>query len=44
MRAYFDEVNGAGMIPVSMIRWQVTGDDAEARALLSGAAQGKTPP
>ncbi len=38
MRGYFDEVNGAGLIPVSMIRWQLTGNDAEARALLSGAA------
>jgi hypothetical protein len=25
MHRFFDEVNGAGMIPVSMIRWQLTG-------------------
>ena len=25
LKRYFDEVNGAGMIPVSMIRWQLTG-------------------
>jgi uncharacterized protein DUF885 len=29
LRGYFDEVNGAGMIPVSMIRWQLTGNDDE---------------
>lgn len=33
MRRFFDEVNGAGLIPVSMIRWQLTGLDDEARAL-----------
>ena len=32
---YFDEVNAAGMIPVSLIRWQLTGKDDEIRALLS---------
>jgi len=26
MRRFFDEVNGAGMIPVSMIRWQMLGE------------------
>jgi hypothetical protein len=30
---YFDEVNSAGMIPVSLIRWQLTGKDDEMRAL-----------
>ncbi len=25
MRGFFDELNGAGMIPVSMIHWQLTG-------------------
>lgn len=39
MYRFFDEVNGAGMIPVSLIHWQLTGHDDEARALLSGAAQ-----
>lgn len=33
MRRYFDEVNGAGMIPVSLIRWQLTGYDDQIRAL-----------
>jgi hypothetical protein len=33
MRRFFDEVNGAGLIPVSMIRWQLTGLEDEARAL-----------
>ncbi len=27
MQGYFDEVNAAGMIPVPMIRWQVTGEE-----------------
>jgi hypothetical protein len=26
LRGFFDEFNGAGMIPVSLIRWQLTGD------------------
>ncbi|HEU5468082.1 MAG TPA: DUF885 family protein [Steroidobacteraceae bacterium] len=26
MQRFFDEVNGAGMIPVPMIRWQLTGE------------------
>jgi Bacterial protein of unknown function (DUF885) len=34
MQRFFDEVNGAGMIPVSMIRWQLTGKDDEVRSLL----------
>ncbi|MGH8129878.1 MAG: DUF885 family protein [Steroidobacteraceae bacterium] len=38
MHRFFDEVNGTGMIPVSMIRWQLTGYDDEARALQPGAA------
>jgi len=33
LRRYFDEVNGAGMIPVSLIRWQLTGYDDQIRAL-----------
>jgi uncharacterized protein (DUF885 family) len=31
MKRYFDEVNGAGMIPVSLIRWQITGKDDQIR-------------
>ena len=26
LRGFFDDVNGAGMMPVSLIRWQLTGD------------------
>jgi hypothetical protein len=33
LRRYFEEVNRAGMIPVSLIRWQLTGQDDEIRAL-----------
>jgi hypothetical protein len=33
LRRYFDEVNGAGMIPVSLIRWQLTGNDDQVRAM-----------
>jgi uncharacterized protein (DUF885 family) len=25
LKRYFDDVNGAGLIPVSLIRWQLTG-------------------
>jgi hypothetical protein len=31
---FFQEVNDAGLIPVSLIRWQLTGKDDEIRALL----------
>ena len=33
MYRYFDEVNGAGMIPVAMIHWQLTGHENEWNAL-----------
>ena len=36
MRRFFDEVNGAGMIPVSLIYWELTGDDRMVRELDSG--------
>jgi Bacterial protein of unknown function (DUF885) len=32
---WFDEVNHAGLIPVSMIRWQLTGDGSEIRDIVS---------
>jgi uncharacterized protein (DUF885 family) len=35
MRRFFDEVNGAGMIPVSLIRWQLTGYDDQIRSILA---------
>ncbi len=37
MQRFFDEVNAAGMIPVSMIFWQLTGDDRMVRELRDGA-------
>jgi Bacterial protein of unknown function (DUF885) len=39
LKRYFDEVNGAGMIPVSMIHWQLTGHADESRTLQTGPAQ-----
>ncbi len=36
MKRYFDEVNGAGMIPVPMIHWQLTGHADENKALQTG--------
>jgi len=37
MRRLFDEVNGVGMIPVSLIYWELTGDDRMIRELRDGA-------
>jgi len=39
MQSFFDEVNGAGMIPVSLIHWELTGDDRMIRELKENAAQ-----
>jgi Bacterial protein of unknown function (DUF885) len=36
MKRFFDEVNGAGMIPVSLIYWELTGDDRMVRELKEG--------
>jgi uncharacterized protein (DUF885 family) len=33
LRRFFSELNAAGVIPVSMIRWQLTGKDDEIRSL-----------
>jgi hypothetical protein len=41
LQRFFDEVNGAGMIPVSMIYWELTGDDRMVRELKDG--QGPLP-
>ncbi len=41
LQRFFDEVNGAGMIPVSMIYWELTGDDRMVRELRDG--QGPLP-
>jgi hypothetical protein len=34
-RRFFEEFNATGMIPVSLIRWELTGDGDEIRALTS---------
>ena len=39
LRRYFDDVNAAGVIPVSLVRWQLTGKDDEIRALTARAAK-----
>jgi hypothetical protein len=36
MQRFLDEVNGAGMIPVSLIYWELTGDDRMIRELKDG--------
>jgi uncharacterized protein (DUF885 family) len=33
LRQFFDELNAAGNIPIALVRWQLTGDDREIRAL-----------
>ena len=35
LSAFFDEVNRAGVIPVSLIRWQLTGNDDQIRELMA---------
>jgi hypothetical protein len=37
LRDFFQEFNAAGMLPVSLIRWQLTGQDDEIRALTQPA-------
>jgi uncharacterized protein (DUF885 family) len=34
LRDFFAEIDAAGVIPVSLLRWQLTGKDDEIRALL----------
>jgi hypothetical protein len=36
LRRVMDEINAAGMIPVSLIYWEVTGDDRMMRELQQG--------
>ena len=36
MKRFFDEVNGVGMIPVSLVYWELTGDDRMVRELRDG--------
>ncbi len=38
MKTFFAEVNGAGMIPVSLIRWQITGEEGEIHSLVGNRA------
>ncbi len=38
LQRVMDEINAAGMIPVSLIHWQVTGDDRMVRELREGRA------
>jgi hypothetical protein len=33
---FLDELNHAGAIPVSLIHWQLTGEDDDIRAILGG--------
>jgi uncharacterized protein (DUF885 family) len=35
LKRFMDELNATGVIPVSLIRWELTGQDDEIRALLS---------
>ena len=37
LRGFMDEVDGAGLIPVSLIRWELTGDAAEVERMTAGA-------
>ncbi len=37
MKRFFDEVNGVGMIPVSLVYWELTGDDRMLRELRNDA-------
>ena len=34
MQRLFDELSDAGMIPVSLLRWQLTGNDVDIRAIM----------
>ena len=34
LRDFFAEVDAAGVIPVALLRWQLTGQDDEIRALM----------
>jgi hypothetical protein len=36
LRLFFQELNASGMIPVSLIHWEVTGDDRMIRELMEG--------
>lgn len=38
LRRFMDEVEGAGLIPVSLIRWELTGDAAEVEGMTAGGS------
>ena len=38
MQRFFDEVNTVGMIPVSLVYWELTGDDRMIRELRNGSS------
>jgi|GEM_PF-4262101 len=35
LKRWFEKVSSAGIIPVSLIRWQLTGKDEESRAIVA---------
>ena len=37
MKRFFDEVNTVGLIPVSLVYWELTGDDRMVRELRNGS-------
>ena len=39
LKRWFEEVCSAGIIPVSLIRWQLTGKDEELRAIVAKESQ-----
>jgi uncharacterized protein (DUF885 family) len=36
LRAFFDDLEASGLIPVSLIRWEMTGRDDEIREMTGG--------
>ena len=34
IKGFLDEFSAAGVIPVSLVRWELTGDDSEIRRML----------
>jgi hypothetical protein len=44
LRRFYADLNACGVIPVSMLRWQLTGRDDEIRALMGADETGVVPP
>jgi hypothetical protein len=40
VRGFFDELNAAGLVPVSLVRWELTGDEDAFRTAIRPAAGG----